>query len=143
MNRLLHAALACAGLLAAVAAPAALARDKDKDPAPTEFSGRVTAEQQKAMPASGYIANEKALTKLWDAWKIKDKQPAVDFDKQIVLVATSQSSKLKLTPKLDDKGDLTVLALATKDLTEDFAYQIVVFSRDKVKTINGKEIGKD
>jgi hypothetical protein len=143
MKRLYFAAaVALAGLLAAVAAPAALARDKDKDPAPTEFTGRITADQQKATPASGYITNEKDLTKLWDAWKIKDKQPAVDFDKQIVLVATSQSSRLKLTPKLDDKGNLTSLGLATRDLTEDFAYAIVVFSRDGVKTINGKEIGK-
>ena len=117
------------------------AADKPKPIKPSKsFTGRIDKDQQKEGPANGVIANAKDLEKLWKAWKIKDEMPKVDFDKELVLIATGQCGKVTLAPSLDDKGDVKTLALATRDLREDFAYNIVVISREGVKTINGKEI---
>jgi hypothetical protein len=45
--------------------------------------------------------------------------PAVDFAKEIVIVATTGGSKLSLLPKLDDKGNLDVSGAATLDLAAE------------------------
>jgi len=94
----------------------------------------------KELPAGHFLANEKALDKLWTAWKIADKKPKVDFTKEIVVVATTRGSTLRLTARLDDKGDLRVGGFGTRDLRPGFRYVIAVVSREGVKTVNGKEL---
>jgi hypothetical protein len=106
------------------------------------FKGRIDKDQQKESPKDGVIANAKDLEKLWKAWKIKDEMPKVDFDKELVLVVTSSTSGLRASATLDDKGDVKVLSLATRDIRDDFAFNILVISRTGVKTINGKDIPK-
>jgi len=66
-----------------------------------------------------------------------------DFSKELLAVATTRGSKLNLTAKTDDKGDLKVLALSTRDLRPGFRYAIKSVSRDGVKTVNGKELPKE
>jgi hypothetical protein len=97
---------------------------------------------QKQMPESGVIASQKGWEKLAKAWSIKE--PAkVDFDKEILVVATTVGSRLNVSTKLDDKGDLKVLALATRDLRDGFRYSIKSVSKEGVKTVNGKELPKE
>ena len=131
-------------LLVALSLVAGLtAADKPKPIKPSKsFTGRIDKDQQKEGPANGVIANAKDLEKLWKAWKIKDEMPKVDFDKELVLVVTSSTSGLRASATLDDKGDVKVLSLATRDIRDDFAFNILVISRTGVKTINGKDIPK-
>ena len=130
--------VASVALLVAFTAPARA----DKKPVKTtkEFSGSVDDEAlHKDAPA--VIASAKALESLWKSWKIADKQPEVDFAKQLVVITTSRGSKVSLRAILDDtKGDLQVLGLGTRDLRPGFRYVIGLVSRDGVKTVNGKNL---
>jgi hypothetical protein len=93
----------------------------------------------KEMPENGVITNAKDFEKLVKAWKVADKVPEVNFDKEIVLVAKTEGSKLTLNASLDEKGDLKALGLATRDLRPGFRYVIISVPKEGVKTVNGKE----
>ena len=96
----------------------------------------------KEMPANGVITNAKDFEALVKAWKVADKVPDVDFDREIVLVAKTEGSKLRLNASLDEKGDLRALGLATRDLRPGLRYVIISVPREGVKTVNGKTLPK-
>ena len=96
----------------------------------------------KAAPANEMITTEKDLEKLWKAWKLGDKMPTVDFKKEIVFVSTTVGSRLSPSVSLDDKGNLNLLALATRDIRPGFRYVVISVPLEGVKTINGKELPK-
>jgi hypothetical protein len=105
-----------------------------------EWKGSVEDEKLAAeAPKDNVIADQKALEKLWTAWKVTEKVPTIDFNKEIVLVATTSGSRLNISASLSE-GDLKVLAIATRDLRPGFRYQIITVPREGVKKINGKEI---
>jgi hypothetical protein len=89
------------------------------------------------------ITTKAGLEKLWKAWKIGDKMPEVDFAKEIVVVAVTSGSRLRLSATLDDKGNLQVLGLGTRDLVPGFRYVIATVSKEGVKTVNGKDLPKE
>src|SRR4051812_48036561 len=82
-----------------------------------EWKGSV-ADQKLENVAGDCITSKKSLEKVWTAWKIKDKMPDVDFDKEIVVAATTVGSHLNLTARLDDQGDLQLIGMATLDFGE-------------------------
>jgi membrane-bound inhibitor of C-type lysozyme len=92
----------------------------------------------KGMPK--VITSAEELERLWQAWRVPDPLPKVDFSKNLVVVATTRGSMLRLTPTLDDKGNLQVMGIATKDLRPGFRYVIAILSREGVKTVDGKEL---
>jgi hypothetical protein len=96
----------------------------------------------KEMPENGVITNAKDFGKLVKAWKVAEKVPEVNFDKEIVLVAKTEGSKLRLNASLDEKGDLKALGLATRDLRPGFRYVIISVPKEGVKTVNGQELPK-
>ena len=106
------------------------------------FASHEDEKLQKQAPESGVIVSQKGWEKLAKAWGIKD-APKVDFDKEILVVATTVGSRLNLSPKVDDKGDLKVLAIATRDLRPGFRYAIKSVSKEGVKTVNGKPLPKE
>ena len=77
---------------------------------------------------------------LWLAWKLPGPVPEVDFSSNLVAVQTTVGSRLRLSAVLEDKGNLMVLSLATRDLRPGFRYVIAVLSRTGVKTVNGKKL---
>lgn len=87
-----------------------------------------------------FVANSKDLEKLWKAWDIKEKIPEVDFAKEIILIATTRGSRLNLKATLDEKGDLQLLGIATRDLRPGFRYVIISVNKTGIKTIEGKAI---
>jgi hypothetical protein len=122
----------------------------DKPVKPTkEWNGSFPKKEDeplaKAAPASGYIADEKSWTKLWKAWREKEEAPKIDFDKQLVLVGTTEcaANKMGASFKLDDKGDLKGGFISTQIAGPGFAYMIVVVDRTDVKTYNGAAIKKE
>ena len=90
--------------------------------------------------APKFIANSKDLEKLWKAWDIKEKLPEVDFAKEIILIATTRGSRLNLKATLDEKGNLQLLGIATRDLRPGFRYVIISVNKAGIKTIEGKAI---
>jgi hypothetical protein len=117
---------------------------KDEKKATVELFGSLDdRELQKAVPENGIIASQLAWEKLGKAWNIK--LPAkVDFDKEFLYVATTVGSKLNISGgKIDDKGDMKVGAISTRDLRDGFRYGIKTFSKEGVKTVNGKELPKE
>ncbi len=78
-----------------------------------EWKGSVEDETL-AKDAPAVITDAKAFEKLWKAWKIEGKVPAVDFKKELVIITTTSGSKLRLSATLDDKGILAVLGLGTR-----------------------------
>lgn len=124
---------------AVVFAIPAVAQDK-----PTvELSGSLDdATLQKSAPENGVIVSKKKWEELAKAWKLAEPLPKVDFDKEIIVVATTVGSRLNLKPTLKD-GDLKALAIATRDLRPGFRYAIQTFKKEGVKTVNGKELPKE
>src|SRR5207248_8958555 len=96
----------------AVAVPVAAQKGADtnpKDPIKTptvELYGSLdNSELKKQAPTGGVIVTAREWQRLSEAWLIKN--PAkVDFDKEFLVVATSQAGKLVLNTKLGDDGDL-------------------------------------
>src|SRR5262245_60040084 len=50
----------------------------------------------KEMPETGVITNARDFAKLVKAWQVAEQAPEVDFDKEIVLVAKTEGSRLTL-----------------------------------------------
>jgi len=124
----------------ALLASTALAQKKEVKLTKT-WSGSIEDEAlSKDAPDS--IADAGSLEKLWKKWKIQGDVPAVDFQKELVILATTVGSRLSLAANLDDKGNLQVLGVATRDLRPGFRYVIATVPREGVKMVNGKELKK-
>jgi hypothetical protein len=134
------------GVLVALAIVAVLASDaraeKKAVKLEKEWKGSVDDEAL-AKDAPAVIVDAKTLEKLWKAWKIEGNVPAVDFKKELVIITTTSGSKLRLSATLDDKGNLEVLGMATRDLRPGFRYVIATVSREGIKTVNAKKLPKE
>lgn len=106
------------------------------------FASLEDRELQKQAPENGVVVSQKGWEKLAKAWNIAD-PPKVDFEKEILVVATTVGSRLNLSTKLDDKGDLQILALATRDIRPGFRYAIKSVSKEGIKTVGGKPLPKE
>jgi hypothetical protein len=93
----------------------------------------------------GILTQQEQLKLLWKKWRGDEKVPDVDLVKNLVVVVTSRRSsrtRVEALVELDAKGDLKV---STRTKAEDkadsrFGYQIVVVSRQGVKTVGGKRV---
>jgi hypothetical protein len=91
-------------------------------------------------PKSGVIVTQKEYDRVTRAWNVEN-PPKVDFDKELVLVASARSSQMTIEPKLDETGDLRVNVLTNKDDTAGVTrYALRSVLRNGVRTINGKPI---
>jgi hypothetical protein len=126
-------------VLALIASPAMQAEKKTVKTI-KEWSGSLE-DTALMKEAAASITSVKELEKLWETWKISDPMPTVDFAKEIVVVSTTQGSRLRLALVLDDgSGNLMVGGVGTRDLRPGFRYVIGTVSREGVKTVNGKEL---
>jgi len=109
-----------------------------------KWSGSVADEGlKKEAPENGCITNANKFAKLWKAWKIGEKMPKVDFKKEMIILVVTSGSRLDLSARLSDKGDLQILGVATSDFRPGFRYVVGVVSRDGVKTVDGKQLPND
>jgi hypothetical protein len=118
--------------------------DAKKVPVLRKWSGKIADEKlQKQSPQAGVIADKMVFETLWNAWRPQEEVPAIDFAKELVLVAVAPGpNQVEMTPQLDDKGDLQFLARATLVDGPGFGYQIAVISREGVKTVKGKPLAE-
>ena len=128
-------------VLVALLAPELRAQAKPV-PLTNKWTGSVAdAALKKDVPE--VITSAKALEKVWNAWMVKGKLPKIDFTKEIVLVGTTSGSRLNLSGRLDDKGDLQIIGLGTADFGPGFRYVLGTVPRAGVKTVNKKELPKE
>jgi hypothetical protein len=121
--------------------PPLVGQDPPKKPT-VDLLGSVEDEKlEKEKPPGGVIVSQKGWEKLAAAWDIKD-ATKVDFARDLLVVETTRGGKLNLDTRLDEKGDLQIVALATRDLRPGFRYAIRSVPREGVKTVNGKELPK-
>jgi hypothetical protein len=107
------------------------------------WSGSVAdVELQKLQPENSVLASAEEFAKLVKAWKVAEKPPAVDFAKELALVATTSGSRISLNASLDEQGDLKAIGLSTRDFGPGFRYVIITVPRANVKTVNGKPLPK-
>ena len=95
-----------------------------------------------AKEAPTVLVSQKALTALWEKWKLEGKTPEVDFEKHFAVLVTTRGSVLNLGGSLKDDGDLAVQATSTRDIRPGFRYAIGVMPRGP-KTVNGKPLPKE
>src|SRR5690348_13122933 len=113
MTRILIPALFGAILLAAVSAEDVLAQKKKVEI--TKKYGGSVADEKAHKPVA--ITTAKGLDAIWKEWKAEGDVPKVDFDKNIVVTAYTVGSRLNMAgANLDDNGNLSVLAIATRDI---------------------------
>jgi hypothetical protein len=124
-----------------VAAPAVRAQ-KTPVKLTREWSGSV-ADESLRKDAPQCITTQKGLENLWKSWKISDKMPEIDFTKEMVVIGITSGSKLRLSANINEKGNLEVLGLGTRDLVPGFRYVMATVSKEGVKTVNGKELPKE
>jgi hypothetical protein len=131
-------------MLLAMMFDAANAQDALK---PVQHWGGLVKESGKksAAPKSrfgvGYLSNQDAFEKLFDAWGLKEKPAKIDFKKQIVFVQTCDGPNLpKAFYTLDAAGKLTAENKHTNKGGPGFGYSIDVLDRTGIKSYQGKPL---
>jgi hypothetical protein len=128
-------------LVVALLAPTALAEKKEKKAVkPTKTWSGSVADEALAKDAPESITERGSLEKLWKKWQIAGDVPEVDFQKELVVLATTVGSRLSLDARLDDRGNLQVLGVATRDIRPGFRYVIATVPREGINKVNGKEL---
>ena len=115
-----------------------------------EWYGEIKLELRPQAPPNGFIADEKAWTQLWRAYRGNDELPKIDFDKQMILVGVGEDPNgIGYSPDtliLNEKRDLKVSMVATLVYypnPETGRYIFLLISREGVKSVNGNPIRKD
>lgn len=111
-------------------------------------AGPVTLKQQwsgsrddlEQIDAPTVITDQEQWKKLFESWKFADKLPVVDFKQEIAITATTRGSRLRLSATLDDRGNLRVLGLATRDLRPGFRFVVATLDRQGIKSVEGKKL---
>jgi hypothetical protein len=92
-------------------------------------------------PKSGFLADEQAFAELWKAWRPGEDVPAVDFSKDLILVALANGpNRARTRPTLDEAGDLKFTVMQTKRGGRGFGYALLMVSREGIKTVKGEPI---
>ena len=106
-----------------------------------QYTGSVDDESLIAgKPPVAVITTAADWEKLWKDWKLNGDVPTVDFGKNFAVVNTTRGGRLTMTLRKDDKGDLQVLGLATRDLRPGFRYALAVVAREGIRTVQGKDL---
>lgn len=121
------------------------AGDKTPVKASQTWRGKIAEkEAAKLAPTAGFLTTQKAFEELWEGWKLKDKAPTINFEKEIVIVTVSSGGpNVPNTTFTLTKGDLKVAAIQTLIAGPGFGYSIDVVPRDGIKTIQGKAISEE
>jgi hypothetical protein len=107
------------------------------------WKGSVDDEKlQSLVPENGVITNAAAWEKIVKAWKVADKVPQINFDKELIVIAVGSGSKLEVSATLEPQGNLRTLGFGTRDIRPGFRYAIISVPNDGVKTANGKPLAK-
>ena len=98
-------------------------------------SGKKSAAPANSKFGVGYLNNQDAFEKLFDAWGLKEKPPKLNFKKQIVFVQTCNGPNLpQASYTLDKAGKLMADNTHTLKGVSGFGYSIDVLDRTGIKS---------
>lgn len=104
------------------------------------------ADLDRDWPARGVVGDTKTWARIWKAWRGGEKQPEIDFERQLVVVLQASGPNKIDMPRLqlDKTGNLTIPPSVSTLLPEDGrnGYKIMVIDRAAIKTIEGQPIGE-
>jgi hypothetical protein len=96
---------------------------------------------KQAVPNGGVITGPDGFAKLWKAWRPDERVPAVDFNKQVVVVATcSTKGEHPVTSATLRAGVLGVSWDAARRGRGGWGYAILAFDRAGVNEVNGLKL---
>lgn len=141
-------------LLTAVLATVAVAgmpNDADSRPGPQKgrpvtilntWNGTLAdAALRRHAPDEGFVLDPSRWAALWHAWRGKEKAPAVDFRKQMILVFTADGpNHVGCVPTLDSEGNVDANAMATLMGGPGFGYLIQCIGLEGVRSVNGRPL---
>jgi hypothetical protein len=91
----------------------------------------------------GVVSGPDAWARLWAAWRLGE-PPAVDFGRDLVLVAAGQGFGNRIVapaPSLDAAGNLRFDYGVTEMAFPGFVYRALRVRRAGIKAVNGEPIG--
>jgi hypothetical protein len=97
---------------------------------------------EKEKPARGFVNSAPEFVTLWTAWFGKEKMPEFDFDKKVVIVATSTKARIHGLHLIDNKGDVEVYVGLIRGAPNECSYGLLAVDREGIKTIQGKALSK-
>jgi hypothetical protein len=115
---------------------------KERVRAVKEFRGAISKRAYDSFePVHGLVSDADAWKELCEAWKLDDAAFEIDFDRQFVMVRTTDGSRVSITLEKDGHGNLRDQTRFTADIRRDgFRYLVAVVSREGVKSVNGVEL---
>jgi len=93
-------------------------------------------------PPSGVVTDQDNWKSLWAAWRTGEEILKVDFQNQIVLVATAEGPNVVLTSTLNltPSGDLRYEVASTKKAGPGFGYVLLVIPKNRIVSVNGLKL---
>src|SRR5215208_1055073 len=76
--------------------------------------------------ADGFITNKEDFAKHWKAWMGKEKLPEIDFDKDLVVVASSSKGRVFEILLIEEKGDAKTIAGSRAAEVKGFTFMIAI-----------------
>jgi flagellar motor protein MotB len=106
------------------------------------WDGEVDIRLRKEHASIIYISTSKQWQKLWRKWRPTQSVPAIDFSKQIVLVAAGNDPNgIGIHPTIDAQGNLTIRGSSAGvmyDSPRTFKYVLASIKREGILTVNGE-----
>lgn len=91
-----------------------------------------------------FIVDQDTFDEMWLDWNPTSIAPEVDFEENLVVVATVVGpNHIMMQPTLDSNGNLMLKAASTRMWGPGFSYQIQVIPRDGVESVNHVDINRD
>src|SRR5262249_34491155 len=90
----------------------------------------------------GFVTSAAEFGRLWTAWFGNEKPPEIDFDKQVVVVATSTRARIHGLHLVDYQGDVRVFVGLILGAPGEGSYGLLAVDREGVRTMQGKPISK-
>ncbi len=109
-----------------------------------QWSGIIREDALKAQLPVAVRTKEK-WEKLWKLLKRTEALPAVDFEKELIVVSSVSGPNRGRVGKLtlDDKGNVDVVAMSTRMGGPGFGYVLLRMARDGIKSVDGKALDAD
>jgi len=95
---------------------------------------------QRFAPPAMAVVSEKALKDLYKAWKIAGEPPAIDFNREFVIVMTAKGDAVFFVAAM--KGNVQVELTGPPKDKPGFAYHLATHPRDGIKSVNNKPLPK-
>ena len=91
-----------------------------------------------------FIVDQQAFDDLWTEWNPTEVTPEIDFQENMVVVATVVGpNKIMMQTTLDASGNLMLKAVSTEMWGPGFSYQIQVIPNEGVESVNHVDIDRE